>query len=151
MVDVRVQRGHTCWTNGALGTGKGIAMTAIALDPGRPRAAYTSSSGGESHSAPSRTQELTDRALDRSSDVALAVGGVLGVQVAGSIARLRQRENYAVWVVVIVAIAIVAAAGLMAYVATICINRGGSFLGGLNVETNGWKVWEYRLEIECSQ
>lgn len=56
-----------------------------------------------------------------------------------------------VWIVLIVAIAVVASVGIMAYVAVVCIKRGGSYDGGLSIATNGWKVWEYRLKFKCTR
>lgn len=56
-----------------------------------------------------------------------------------------------VWIVLIIAIAIVAMVGIMAYVAIHCINRGGVYAGGLSIQTNGWKVWEYRLNFKCTR
>lgn len=71
--------------------------------------------------------------------------------VAAKRALHTQSRLAAVWIVLIIAIAVVAAVGIMAYVATVCINRGGSFDGGLSVKTNGWKVWEYRLQFKCTR
>lgn len=56
-----------------------------------------------------------------------------------------------IWIVLIVAVVIIAGIGAMVYVATYCIGRGGSYAGGLGIKTNGWKVWEYRLTFKCTR
>ncbi len=99
-----------------------------------------------------RLVDSVDTGLGMLSGTALAYGGVPGAKASNSIEQFRRRiDTYAVWIVLIVAIAVVLAVGIMAYVAIHCINRGGSYDGGLSIETNGWKVWEYRLRFRCTQ
>lgn len=86
-----------------------------------------------------RTNELQERAMAEIRDLRLADRTDL------------RRLAHAVWIVVVVAIATVAVVGIMAYVAVKCINRGGSFTGGLSVKINGWRVWEYRLGFGCTR
>jgi hypothetical protein len=95
-----------------------------------------------------------DRAVDRvltfGSDLAIRQGPQ-GVRAAEALDDVRQahqeRRAYAVGIVLIVAVAVVAAIGIMAYVAIYCINRGGSYSGGLDVDRKGWK---FRLKFKCS-
>ncbi|MFP4514208.1 MAG: hypothetical protein ACLFRV_14785 [Acidimicrobiales bacterium] len=61
------------------------------------------------------------------------------------------RRAHAVWIVVVVAIATVAAVGILAWAMAYCVARGGSYDGGLSVSTNGWRVWEYKLGFYCTQ
>jgi hypothetical protein len=103
---------------------------------------------GQQHSA---VFGMVDSALDVFADTAATYGRQPGVRAARSIDRLRSRDTYAIWIVLIVAIAVVAVVGIMAYVAVVCIRRGGSYAGGLSVKTNGWKVWEYKLQFKCSR
>lgn len=99
-----------------------------------------------------RADQAVDIALGSAANVAAIYGGQVGWRAAHRLHLYRaERSVYAVWVVAIVAIAAVGALGVVAYVATVCINRGGSFDGGLSVQTNGWKVWEYKLRFRCTQ
>jgi hypothetical protein len=99
---------------------------------------------------PTLVPSSLDRALDSVSGVASVRGGPLGVQVSRGIERAR-RSAHAVWIVLIIAIAIVIVVGVLAWAMAYCVARGGSFAGGLSFKTNGWRVWEYRIQFLCTR
>ncbi|WP_162799140.1 hypothetical protein [Nocardioides sp. 616] len=86
----------------------------------------------------------------QAESILMQVDPLSPVKAAAQLRRPTTVMNW-VWIVLIVAIAVVASIGIMAYVATVCIKRGGSYNGGLSIGTNGWKVWEYTLKFKCSR
>ncbi|MDQ7907430.1 hypothetical protein RB614_23205 [Phytohabitans sp. ZYX-F-186] len=83
---------------------------------------------------------------------AIAAADVLAwaAPVAGS-GRLAQffydRRDSAVWIIVLVAVAVVIAVGLLAWAYAYCVNRGGSFDGGLSVSYPN--PFTARLRFKC--
>lgn len=98
-----------------------------------------------------RLTTTADAVLAHTADGLVIYGGRPGLTMGARIDEFRRRETNIVWIVLIVAIAIVVAVGIMAYVAIYCIRRGGNFAGGLGFRVNGWKVWEYRITFKCTR
>lgn len=86
----------------------------------------------------------------QAESILIQVDPLSGLKAVSQVKRPTTVLNW-VWIVLIVAVALVASIGIMAYVATVCIRRGGSYDGGLSISANGWKVWEYRLRFKCSR
>lgn len=94
---------------------------------------------------------LVGDALTYAADQLTVFGGRAGALLSDRVDGVRRREADIVWIVLIVAVAVVIAVGVLAWVAIYCIGRGGSYSGGLSFHTNGWKVWEYSMKFSCTQ
>jgi hypothetical protein len=93
-----------------------------------------------------------DAGLEQIAQASVTYGGTAGVRVAKAADAARERQrNHAIWIVLIIAVVVLAGIGAMTYVAIYCIRRGGSYAGGLSISRNGWKVWEYRLQFKCTR
>lgn len=81
-----------------------------------------------------------------------ALDALAWVPVAGT-GRLAQychdRRDNAVWIIVLVALAVVIAVGLLAWAYAYCVNRGGNFDGGLSVSYPN--PFTARLRFKCTQ
>lgn len=89
---------------------------------------------------------LSERTVVAAAD-ALAWAPVAGT---GRLAQfLEDRRDNAVWIIVLVALAVVIAIGLLAWAYAYCVRRGGSFDGGLSVSYPN--PFQARLRFKCTQ
>lgn len=83
-------------------------------------------------------------------DTAASLLAMAPARPAGHLAQaLHERRDQAVWIYVIVAVAVITAAGgVLAWAYAYCVSRGGSFDGGMSAS---WNPTEVELRFKCTQ